>query len=101
MAILNPTPCAMSWPDWAWRMSPVFRFDGHLPAGLHPASEADVTFRFGSSNPRRRRLALTLRRWLELARSVRARRFLIDGSFITEKPEPQDIDAVVLLPADF
>jgi hypothetical protein len=26
---------------------------------------------------------------------------LIDGSFVTDKPDPNDIDAVVLLPADF
>jgi hypothetical protein len=72
-----------------------------LPEGLHMASEADVTFRFGSSSPRRRRLALRLRRWIELARQVNARRLLIDGSFITAKPEPNDIDAVILLPENF
>jgi hypothetical protein len=26
---------------------------------------------------------------------------LIDGSFVTAKPEPNDVDAVVLLPVDF
>ncbi len=26
---------------------------------------------------------------------------LVDGSFITAKPEPHDVDAVMLLPADF
>lgn len=80
---------------------PTFRADGYLPAGLHLASEAEVLFRFGASNRRRRRLALRLRHWLELARQVGARRFLVDGSFVTTKPEPDDIDAVVLLPTDF
>src|SRR5438552_545782 len=82
-------------------MIPSFRPDGYLPEGLHLASAADVTFRFGSSSPRRRRLALRLRRWAELARQVKARRLLIDGSFVTGKPEPHDIDALVLLPEDF
>ncbi len=82
-------------------MIPPFRADGYLPAGLHPATEADVTFRFGSATPRRRRLALRLRRWIALARDVGARRLLVDGSFVTAKPEPDDVDAVVLLPADF
>jgi hypothetical protein len=82
-------------------MIPAFRSDGYLPEGLHVASEADVTFRFGSSSPRRRRLVLRLRRWIELAQKVKARRLLIDGSFVTEKREPNDIDAVILLPADF
>jgi hypothetical protein len=38
---------------------------------------------------------------VQLARTVRARRLLIDGSFVTAKPEPNDVDAVVLLPLDF
>lgn len=82
-------------------MVPAFRPDGYLPEGLHLASEADVTFRIGSSTHRRRRLAMRLRRWIELSRQVGARRLLVDGSFITAKPEPHDIDAVVLLRADF
>src|SRR5437773_7825005 len=82
-------------------MIPAFRPHGYLPEGLHAASEADVTFRFGSTSPRRRRLAMRFRRWIELARLVRARRLLIDGSFVTSKQEPNDIDAVILLPDDF
>lgn len=82
-------------------MIPDFRDDGYLPEGLHRATEADVTFRFGSSTPRRRRLILRLRRWLALARLTRASRFLVDGSFITAKEEPNDIDAVVLIANDF
>ncbi|MCH8045593.1 MAG: hypothetical protein IID44_17925 [Planctomycetes bacterium] len=42
-----------------------------------------------------------MRQWIELARQVGAARLLIDGSFITAKNEPNDIDAVVLLPLDF
>ena len=60
-------------------MIPAFRTDGYLPEGLHPASEADATFRFGSDTPRRTRLVLRLRRWLFLAREIGARRILIDG----------------------
>lgn len=80
---------------------PAFRADGYLPEGLHAASGAAVTFRFGAFGARRRRLALRLRRWIELARQVGARRLLVDGSFVTAKEEPNDIDAVVLLPLDF
>lgn len=80
---------------------PPFRADGYLPEGLYLASEAEVLFRFGASTRRRRRLALRLRRWIELSRHVGGRRLLIDGSFITAKAEPNDIDAVLLLPLDF
>lgn len=80
---------------------PDFRQDGYLPDGLYLASEAEVLFRFGASNRRRRRLAVRLRRWIELARGVGASRLLCDGSFVTAKGEPNDIDAVILLPEDF
>lgn len=80
---------------------PQFRVDGYLPEGVHQSSEAEVLFRVGTSNRRRRQLALRLRRWIELSRQVGARRLLIDGSFVTAKNEPHDIDAVLLLPPDF
>ena len=80
---------------------PPFRTDGYLPVGLYKASEAEVLFRFGSTTRRRGLLALRLRRWIQLAMLIRAARVLVDGSFVTAKPEPEDVDAVVLLPADF
>lgn len=80
---------------------PPFRPDGYLPEGVHACSEAEVTFRFGSSSRRRRRLVLRLRRWIELGRQVGAKRLLVDGSFVTVKEEPHDIDTVILLPEDF
>ena len=80
---------------------PEFRADGYLPDGVHQATEPEVVFRFGASTPRRRFLVLRLRRWLELVRAVGALRFLVDGSFVTSKALPGDIDAVVELPADF
>lgn len=80
---------------------PAFCDDGRLPEGLHFATEAEVTFRFGGATPRRLRLALRLRRWIELARAVSAMRFLVDGSFVTAVPDPADVDAVVWLADDF
>ena len=82
-------------------MIPDFREDGYLPEGLHLATAAEITFRFGTATPRRRRLAVRLRRWIELSRSVAAKRLFVDGSFVTAKPEPDDIDAVVWLGDDF
>ena len=80
---------------------PPFHPDGYLPEGVHRCQAAECVFRFGSGNARRRRLAIRLQRWIELARQVNAPRLLADGSFITAKSEPNDVDAVVLLPADF
>jgi hypothetical protein len=80
---------------------PDFRSDGYLPEGLYCGTEAEITFRFGGANPQRRRLILRMRRWVGLARQIGAKRLLIDGSFVTAKPESEDIDAVMLLPPDF
>jgi len=82
-------------------MIPDLRDDGYLPEGLHLATEAEISFRFGTSTSQRRRLALRLRRWIELARSVAAKRMFVDGSFVTARPEPHDVDAVVWLADDF
>lgn len=82
-------------------MIPDFRDDGYLPEGIHPATEAEVISRFGTSSPRRRRLVLRLQRWIELSRRTGAIRLLVDGSFVTAKESPNDIDAVVLIASDF
>lgn len=78
---------------------PVFDGDGFLPP-VQVCSEAEVAWWFGFSD-RRRLLLDRIRKWIGLARAVNARRFLLDGSFVTAKEEPGDVDAVVLLPEDF
>jgi len=100
-----PRPKGATDASWLYRPPlssiPPFRPDGYLPDGVHSCVEADLTFRFGSSNRRRRTLVLRVRRWIELQRLVGASRLLIDGSFVTATPEPHDVDAVILLPEDF
>jgi len=80
---------------------PEFSTDGYLPDGLYAASESELIFRFGASSRQRRRLVIRIRRWIDLARRVGALRLLIDGSFVTAKAVPDDVDAVILLPIDF
>ena len=80
---------------------PEFKGNGFLPEGLYMATEAQITFRFGTSSRQRRKLVLRIRRWIELARQVGASRLLIDGSFVTHKISPGDVDSVILLPEDF
>ena len=82
-------------------MIPDFRSDGYLPDGLHLATEAEVLARFGKSTRQRQRLAMRLKRWVVLSRVVNAKRFFVDGSFVTSKPEPNDVDAVIWIPDDF
>jgi hypothetical protein len=80
---------------------PEFRPDGYLPEGLHRATDEEVAVRFGQMTARRRALMARVAEWLALARAVGARRFLLDGSFVTSKLEPGDVDAVCWLPVDF
>jgi hypothetical protein len=71
------------------------------PEGVYTCTEAEAIFVFGSSNRRRRQLALRVRRWVELGRQVGAAHLLLDGSFVTAKEEPHDVDTVILLPQTF
>jgi len=78
-----------------------FRPDGYLPEGIHLASEDEVAIRFGRENRQRRRLISRLRQWIELGKAIGMLRLLVDGSFVTATEEPDDVDAVMLIPQNF
>lgn len=71
--------------------------DGLLPTGIHRATVEEILERFGTGSDRRRDLGIRLDQLIALARHVRARRMLVDGSFVTSKLEPGDLDIVVWL----
>lgn len=91
----------------AWRFrkllesasGPVFDEAGYLPP-MMACTEAEVARWFGS-NTHRWALIDRIRTWISLSRAVAARRFLLDGSFVTAKEQPGDVDAVVLVSEDF
>ena len=76
---------------------PPFAEGGLLPPGLHRASLDAIADRFGTGAGAREELTARLQRLVGLARHVQARRLLVDGSFVTSKPEPNDLDVVVWL----
>ena len=78
---------------------PVFDDAGFIPP-ISVCTEAEVARWFGFSEERQRLLD-RIHHWISLARAVRARRLLLDGSFVTAKDSPGDVDAVVLLPENF
>jgi len=66
--------------------------DGWLPPGLHAAPMAEVKARFGGGAARQRHLEL-LRQVVTAARSYETiKRVLLWGSFVSAKPEPNDLD---------
>lgn len=71
---------------------------GDLPLGVHRASLREIVGRFGSGSPQRKTLALRLERVLELANGTgHLRRFVVFGSFVTDKRDPNDIDVFLLM----
>jgi hypothetical protein len=76
---------------------------GLLPPGTHDCTLAEVEERFGQfqQSDRRCRLFARLVRFLrEVAKVEFAVAVVIDGSFVTAKDDPNDIDLVLILSAD-
>jgi hypothetical protein len=64
---------------------------GELPPGMHLATLAEVEAVFVTT-PRRRRLFEGLRLAIQNLHAAGVRRVFIDGSFVTTKADPNDID---------
>jgi hypothetical protein len=73
-----------------------------LPVGIHQSPLSDVVQHFGRSTFQRSVLARRLERIYELANSTgHLARFVIFGSFITAKLEPNDVDIFLLMDDSF
>ena len=77
-------------------MIPPFNDSGHLPAGVHSATLAEIAERFGSSSELRRVQMESVRWMVDLARRVGVLRIILNGSFVTDIMEPNDVDCVLL-----
>lgn len=79
-------------------------FDGRgdLPEGLHRATLAEVIARFGRGTEERARVTAVLERIYRLAAaSGKLDRFIIFGSYVTNKSRPRDVDVVLVMKDDF
>jgi hypothetical protein len=82
------------WPD--------FDDEGDLPVGIHQATLSEVLKRFGVGSLQRRVVAQRLERVYDLASGTgHLARFIIFGSFITAKPDPNDVDIFLLMEDSF
>lgn len=72
-------------------MVPDFTEEGLLPSGIHKATLKEIQEKLGWSG-RRRRLLEGLERALDLMAACSVQRVYVDGSFVTDKDRPNDID---------
>jgi hypothetical protein len=81
---------------------PSLNDDGDLPAGVYRAALSEVLERFGQGTVQRRAVADRLTRIFSLAVSTgHLARFVVFGSFVTAKADPNDIDLVLLMNDSF
>ena len=72
---------------------PGFDGNGDLPVGIYQATLDEVVDHFGVGSLQRRVVAQRLVRIYDLASGTgHLARFIIFGSFITAKPDPNDVD---------
>ena len=75
---------------------------GDMPAGLHRATMDEVIERFGSGSLQRQSVAMCLQRVYRAARETdRLERFIIFGSFVSAKADPNDVDIILVMRDDF
>jgi len=80
---------------------PALNDEGYLPPGLHGATVDEIHARFGRESQLRRVQIESLRWLVELARRAGVLRIVVNGSFVTDKLEPNDVDCVLLVGTGF
>ena len=77
---------------------PAITETGDLPQGVHRASLEEALSQFGEATIQRRLVGMRLRRVYDLAVTTRqVKRFIVFGSFVTAKREPNDVDVFLLM----
>ncbi len=81
---------------------PAFNEEGDLPPGVHRATLTETLDRFGQGSAQRCAVADRLRRLHQLAVSTgQLARFVVFGSFVTAKADPNDVDIILLMEDSF
>lgn len=83
------------------KLIPEFNEVGYLPPGVHLASLDDIAARFGQESEIRQAQMDSVRWLVEMAKKAGVERLIINGSFVSDVFEPNDVDCVLLLSVDF
>lgn len=73
---------------------PALNDNGELPPGEYDATLDEIETQFGNANQRRRTLMKGLRTAAVSLALAGVRKIWIDGSFVTDRTNPNDIDGV-------
>lgn len=75
---------------------------GELPIGVHQATINEVIAQFGGGTLQREVVTARLQRIYQIAEDTgNLQQLIIFGSYITAKPEPNDVDVVIVFNDDF
>jgi predicted nucleotidyltransferase len=81
---------------------PSFDNNGELPLGLYQATLGEIIAEFGGGAPQRQGVTERLLRIYELVKATgKLERVIIFGSYITNKPEPNDVDIFLVMAEEF
>jgi hypothetical protein len=81
---------------------PKFNETGDLPIGVHSASLADAVAHFGTGSDQRKIVARRLTRIYEISSQTgHLARFVLFGSFVTDKRAPNDVDVFMVMDDNF
>jgi len=81
---------------------PELNTDGDLPPGVHQASLRETEVAFGSFSRRRALIFQRLERIFRIASHTQhLARFVVFGSFVTDTPDPNDIDIFMVFDDTF
>jgi hypothetical protein len=81
-------------------MIPPFDSEGFLPSGVHAATVDEIRDRFGGPSEIRRAQMDSVLWMIDLARRAGVQRIVLNGSFVTDIMEPNDVDCVLLASPD-
>ena len=81
-------------------MIPPFDETGCLPLGVHRPTIEEIDERFARQSEIRRVQMDSIRWMLDLARRAGVQRVVLNGSFVTDTIEPNDVDCVLLAADD-
>jgi len=80
---------------------PQFNENGYLPPGIHKTTIEEVVGRFGHGSEERESGAQSLVWLVPMCRRAGIVRLILNGSFVTDRREPRDVDCVLVPGPDF